>query len=200
MIRRFLLAIGLAALWITPVSAAVLIVQNGKLIGATEVSINGSLYDVLFQDGTCASVFSGCDASSDFFFQTSAQAQAASSALGTQVFIDGPSGNFNTHPELTLGCSLTTACAVFTPYATTAFSTYASSGQLQNTNTSSNSILSANVPKTSDFSNDAARTWAVWSVSAAPEPSTWLMMILGFGSVGHSLRRRRLPAVPLALT
>ncbi len=28
-------------------------------------------------------------------------------------------------------------------------------------------------------------------ISAAPEPSTWLMMILGFGLVGGALRRRR---------
>jgi hypothetical protein len=33
------------------------------------------------------------------------------------------------------------------------------------------------------------------SVSAVPEPSTWAMMILGFGAVGWSLRRQRRQAV-----
>jgi hypothetical protein len=36
------------------------------------------------------------------------------------------------------------------------------------------------------------------SIGAVPEPSTWAMMILGFGLVGASLRRRRL-ASPLML-
>lgn len=34
---------------------------------------------------------------------------------------------------------------------------------------------------------------AVPSIAAAPEPATWLMMILGFGLVGHALRRKRAP-------
>ncbi|RYE56201.1 MAG: PEP-CTERM sorting domain-containing protein, partial [Rhizobiaceae bacterium] len=30
-------------------------------------------------------------------------------------------------------------------------------------------------------------------VSTAPEPGTWLMLILGFGMVGHAMRQRRAP-------
>jgi len=38
---------------------------------------------------------------------------------------------------------------------------------------------------------------ATAAVSAAPEPATWSMMILGFGAVGFALRRKR-AALPLA--
>jgi hypothetical protein len=33
------------------------------------------------------------------------------------------------------------------------------------------------------------------AVGAVPEPSTWAMMLIGFGAVGASLRRRRVSAI-----
>jgi hypothetical protein len=36
------------------------------------------------------------------------------------------------------------------------------------------------------------------SAAAVPEPSTWAMMLLGFGAIGFSLRRRRSAAVQTA--
>lgn len=41
------------------------------------------------------------------------------------------------------------------------------------------------------FSSDKAAFELDGIVAAAPEPATWLMMILGFGLVGGALRRRR---------
>ncbi len=35
------------------------------------------------------------------------------------------------------------------------------------------------------------------SIAAVPEPATWAMMILGFGFIGASLRRRKAASVPL---
>ena len=32
-------------------------------------------------------------------------------------------------------------------------------------------------------------------VPPVPEPATWAMMLLGFGVVGYSMRRRRTPAL-----
>jgi hypothetical protein len=34
------------------------------------------------------------------------------------------------------------------------------------------------------------------SVSAAPEPGTWAMMLLGFGTIGYLLRTRRSAPAP----
>ena len=34
------------------------------------------------------------------------------------------------------------------------------------------------------------------TATAVPEPSTWAMMLIGFGAVGHAMRRR--PALPFA--
>lgn len=36
------------------------------------------------------------------------------------------------------------------------------------------------------------------TVSTAPEPGTWMMMILGFGAIGYSVRRRRTGASAIA--
>jgi hypothetical protein len=39
---------------------------------------------------------------------------------------------------------------------------------------------------------------AVASPGAVPEPSTWGLLILGFGAAGSMIRRRRAPALPSA--
>jgi hypothetical protein len=36
------------------------------------------------------------------------------------------------------------------------------------------------------------------AVPAVPEPATWAMMLLGFGAIGFSMRRRRSSGVALA--
>ena len=192
--------IRLAAVWLlatfsAQASAAELIVSNGKLLGATKVLVNGSYYDVSFVDGTCAALFSGCDQSSDFFFRTAADAQAASQALMDQVFV----GEYDTSMGLTWGCINTPqSCSVLTPFAvsSTTVSTYrAWNFALE----SSDRVGATNSTPTTDTGISSGAVYAVWSVSAAPEPATWLMMILGFGSVGHALRRRQRSGAPLAL-
>jgi hypothetical protein len=35
---------------------------GGQLLGAFNVNVGGDLYDVVFTDGTCIVLFSGCDA------------------------------------------------------------------------------------------------------------------------------------------
>jgi len=62
--------------------------SNGILIGARNVDVNGVLYDVEFKDGTCISLYDGCDAPSDFPFSTQADAQAASISMFAFVLID----------------------------------------------------------------------------------------------------------------
>ena len=45
--------------------AATLNVVDGQLMGASNVSVDGSLYDVQFLDGSCIDLYNGCDEVSD---------------------------------------------------------------------------------------------------------------------------------------
>ncbi len=90
---------------------------GGNLLGATGVTVDGKLYDVSFQDGTCVSLFTGCDEVTDFVFQDAPSALLASTALMTEVFVDGPAGNFDSFPALTNGCLYEFYCDIWTPYS-----------------------------------------------------------------------------------
>ena len=79
------------------------------------MTVGGTLYNVEFVDGTCAAVFTGCDATSDLTFTTSADALTAGQALLDQVFLDGSAGNFDSHPERTLGCP-PDSCVALVPF------------------------------------------------------------------------------------
>jgi hypothetical protein len=89
--------------------------SGGQLVGATEVNVNGTAYDVTFVDGTCTEVFDGCDTAAKFTFQSQTEADQASQALLDTVFLDGATGNFDSDPTLTAGCS-NIVCAVVTPW------------------------------------------------------------------------------------
>ena len=98
--------------------AADLVVDGGILQGASGVDVQGTNYSVSLVEGTCVSVFSGCDSSSDFTFTSNAAATAAAQALLDEVFINDPAGVFDDDPTLTAGCTATTdACFGYTPYA-----------------------------------------------------------------------------------
>jgi hypothetical protein len=185
-----------------PAQAATQIVDGtGILTGATGVNVGGSLYDVTFVDGTCGALFSGCDANSDFTFHTIADAYAASQALLDQVLLDG-SMYYDSNYYLTFGCSVTASdCKIVIPYAVAL-------DNLQNQGF--NSSIAVNDPSTSadytdggfgllsfDSSTFAGYTFARFTPSAAPVPeaSSWAMMMLGFGGIGLTMRRRRRPAL-----
>lgn len=104
-IKAFALSAAAAALTATSSFGAgvTLNVVGGELLGASNVDVNGTLFDVEFVDGTCAAIFDGCDSVSDFDFPTRDLATAAATSLGDSVFIDGPLGNFGSDPTLTVG-------------------------------------------------------------------------------------------------
>jgi PEP-CTERM motif len=111
---------GLVMLFSYPVAhAAVLKIDptTGRLLGATGVNVSGTLYNVDFLDGHCATLFSGCDSESDFIFTTVTSAAAASQALLDQVFLDTAQGNFDTDPTLTNGIgAFNFSARIHTPY------------------------------------------------------------------------------------
>lgn len=100
-----------------PASATVsLIVENGILMGANNVNVDGMKYDVRFVEGSYNSLFYNQPPSD--FFGSSEKAYRASAALLDQVFIDSISGAFDTQTGLTNGCSGGFRCRAITPYAT----------------------------------------------------------------------------------
>lgn len=100
--NRFLLIIlVLLCIPVSLVNAATLTVVGRVLQGATNVLVGGSLYDVSFRDGTCLSLFDGCNEASDFTFQSAIAADAASAALLVQIF--GAGDIYDTNPSKTRG-------------------------------------------------------------------------------------------------
>ena len=72
--QKFALAVGLV-LMASGAQAATLNVVDGQLMGASDVLVDGNLYDVQFLDGTCIDLYNGCDEISDLTFQTEASAK-----------------------------------------------------------------------------------------------------------------------------
>jgi hypothetical protein len=192
--RKFFLAAVLASL-ASGAQAATLNSIGGFLHGASGVNVGGALYDVEFTDGTCLDVYDGC-ANSDFTFRDSASALLASQALLDQVFIDGK-GNFDSLPGLTKGC-FDEFCSILTPYALPSLLSANSRGLLYkrvyNSSTeafdavggnSASFFVHAGFP---DLTASGELTWARWSPTAIPEPTTALLV--GTGLAGIAARRR----------
>ena len=194
------MAFAVAVVFLSLSAAAAPVLQidaiDGKLNGAKGVEIQGVLYDVSFQDGSCIAVFSGCIDADDFLHSTFLSAVHASNALRAQVFLDGPLGLFDTHPELTRGCTSTEYCNVWTPYQPFNGLFFANYSWVGGPTGNGGFLL------TMDFSAVPQYTWAVWSlaaapaVSAAPEPGTLALLLLGFAGLGYARHTRRLKADP----
>ena len=173
------------------VNAALLIVNEGELVGATGVNVNGALYDVSFMDGSCFTLYSGCDDPTDFLFSGNAASQAASDALLEQVFI----GLYDDEPSLTLGCSFDTRCRVLTADGVVngegdlihgSFAVNSKKGAVQG-DTTSGGTFDVLLFDTSTMDN---RTVAVWAVSSVPLPaSVWLFGSGLIGLVGMARRK-----------
>jgi hypothetical protein len=170
--------------------AAVLDVQGGILFGASDVDVNGTLYDVQFLDGTCIDLYDGCDANTDFPFTNlldlndGALLGAAMTALEEQVFLDSSSGAFDTSPELTNGCAAPGGCSVFTPLWVNTVAGSAGVFSLFNRDSTSNDVIGAGGgSRTHDTTGTDLQVYAVWSqTTAVPIPAAvWLF---GSGLVG----------------
>jgi hypothetical protein len=178
--------------------AVTLTVIGGQLMGASDVLVDGNLYDVEFLDGTCIERYNGCDDVSDFTFQTLASASLASQALLDQVFLDGVDGLFDSDPSLTNGCSGPSvefgACSTWTPYEL--FPTNEIISMTGARNYYPLGYLPDNVGTFIEFfsvfdsSVNTADAFAVWSPSVVPEPSTALLLGLGLTGLAAKGRRR----------
>jgi len=194
----FSLALALAFGFSLPTNAAILIYEGGgQVAGATEVNVNGILYDVDFVDGTCAFIFSGCDEISDFTFNDEATANAASQALLDQVLI----GQLDTHPAFVKGCDAPVTCDFYTPFSlgpdrtrphittvTNSFIRNWNSASLHDDGPYAQYYRSVNDDTTYWHNDD--RVYTVWSVTTVPlPPAASLFMSSLIGLMGFKYRR-----------
>lgn len=204
----------LAGLCLGSANAAVLQLNgSGILTGATGVIVDGQSFNVSFQDGTCAALFSGCNSSSDFQFQSLGAAQDASQALLSQVLTDGPAGNFASRPSLTSGCGTDdfSPCFVLTPYEAfhsdgTCVIVFVTGCVPPHEAVRQTLTLIGDPPVAalsltdlsilSDTTNQSFLVWGVWTPVAAatptvPEPGSLALAGLGILACAKTVRRRK---------
>lgn len=161
-------------------------IEDGLLTGASGALVNGTLYDVSFQDGSCNSLQAGC---AQFAFGTLLDAVAAAQALMDEVFL----GLYDTAPELTRGCTSTQQCLITTIFGPGV-------GLVGNAVTFWNRPADADDQTTVGFIGSAFDTTpnvdvtiAVWSAAApgrVPEPSTLGLALAGLGALALVRRGR----------
>jgi len=160
--------------------------SRGILLGANNVNVEGDLYDVRFVDGRCVAVFNGCDEVTDFLFTSILPATAASQALIDQVII----GTFRTRTDLIAGCGPDTGdilvCEIITPWGLANIAppderpTIAFQYESAYFPAIGESFISQDDrPRYFDTSCCDNVTFAVWSPSPIPEPSTFWTLGVG---------------------
>ena len=85
--------------------------EGDRIVGVSGVVSGGVIYNVEFRDGSCLSLFAGCDTPGDFVF---ADVQVAADAVFW--LMQGALSGVSTPPIR--GCSNSYPCTVYTPFST----------------------------------------------------------------------------------
>lgn len=163
-------------------ASPILVIDNGILMGAQGVNVDGGVYDVLFRNGTCAQT-----CAETTIVMQGALAAKASLALLTSVFQDTNLGLFGTHPELTFGC-ISPSCNTWTleGFRFGRYSVWSASNLPDKTDETENNtgMVIGQILGFDPSQNTEQYTWAIWShhvnpVVATPEPSSLALVAIG---------------------
>nr|WP_320015613.1 PEP-CTERM sorting domain-containing protein [uncultured Desulfobacter sp.] len=177
--------------------SATLIVEDGQLMGATDVLVNGVSYDVEFLDDSADYLYNdGVDFT--FTFTTETDALAASAVLLAQVFIDDElDGLFDSDPTLTNGGGYTGYIYVYTPYeidetvSSWMNMAYAFNSKIDHSEPDGTGSK-YDVNTSYDTAGMSGQVYAVWSLSktsSVPVPTT--IVLLGSGLLSLAGLRRK---------
>jgi len=199
MMTRLIAATALCVLPVATASAAKLIVESGTLMGANGVMVAGKSYDVRFTDGTCASVYDGCD-TKNFDFTSETDALAAAKALLGEVFIDSDAGNFDSRPSMVRGCGDESGCTTLIRFAAHGIVAWSNVAEARNDPGTGDAVRATHSFGSTNTSTSAGSNFARFTlsavvpttpVSAVPEPSSWALLLAGFALTSATMRRRR---------
>jgi len=197
-VKRRKIVIGLILAWALcmPVSAWALslTVVGGQLMGAKDVKVGTLFYDVSFVEGTCESLFNGCNNATDFTFTNTTEADLASWALINDVLLDVAGvGDFDTLPSLTNGITKDNHGYIMTPFGLSGSSIVWSS-YATNLGVGLGGDLVQNgysIGRTADTTSMPYLVYAKWVAAPTPAPEPATIILLFSGLAGFAFMRHK---------
>ncbi len=176
------------ATWVvwTPVPPATPNVVLGELIGAFDVNVAGTLYDVEFVEGTCTAVYHGCNEVFDFRFTNVVDATRAANALLDQVLLDTVAGNFDSFPDLVFGCAHPALCGAQIPFALPDALNVTVASAVNSSAETSDAPLVLDRDRLLDTGTDTLHefaTWAIWTPVPTATPHVVFSKLKGATNV-----------------